>query len=85
MARKLATSATSVDILSCVGMEKIFTQDIHRLVKQRQAEHVAAILEEQERQDLLGLNDIQALSKLSFDKSEWTRRRSQKLVSVKYV
>ena len=82
MARKLATSATSVDILSCVGMEKIFTRDINRLVKQRQAEHVAAILEEQERQDILGLNDTQALSKLSFDKSEWTRRRSQKLVSV---
>lgn len=82
VARKLASPTTSVDILLCVGMEKIFTHDIHRLVKQRQAEHVAAILEEQERQDLLGLNDIQALSKLSFDKSEWTRRRSQKLVSV---
>ena len=71
LSRKLETSpATSEDVLMCVGMEKIFSQDINRRVKQKQAEHVHAILGEQERQDMQGVVDVDALARLSLSSSE---------------
>ena len=62
----------------CVGMEKIFSQDINRRVKQKQAEHVYTILGEQERQDMRGIVDADALARLSLSSSEWTRRRARR-------
>ena len=80
---KLATSPADADTVhECVGLERVFTSEINRTVKLRQAAHFRTILKEQERQDMRGIVDVEALSKLSFDSSEWTRDRAHNLASA---
>ena len=49
--------------MMCVGMEKIITTEVTLQVKQRQAKHLQTILVEQLRQDILGVVDMEVLSR----------------------
>ena len=68
--------------MMCVGMEKIITTEVTLQVKQRQAKHLQTILVEQLRQDILGVVDMEALSRLSHSSSEWTRCRAHKYAAA---
>ena len=68
--------------IMCVGMEKIITTEVTLQVKQRQAKHLQTILVEQLRQDILGVVDMEALSRLSHSSSEWTRCRAHKYAAA---
>ena len=63
-------------IRSVVGLEKVLAG---RMIKERQVKHVRTILCEQELQDMRGVTDVEALSRLSYSSSEWSRRRAHNL------
>ena len=65
-----------VDKIRSVGLEKVMAG---RLIKERQVKHVRTILCEQELQDMRGVTDVEALSRLSYSSSEWSRRRAHNL------
>ena len=60
-------------------MEKILSINVCKEVKRRQKQHVRSILEEQARQELCNVVDVDALSRLSRNNSKWTNSRSHKL------
>ena len=81
MISKVVTSPADLrsdDVLLCIGMEKYLTIDTNRIVRRKQAKHVRTILDEQERQDMRGIVDVDALARLSYASSEWTRHRSHR-------
>ena len=64
------------DKIRSVGLEKVMAG---RLIKETQVKHVRTILREQELQDMRGVTDVEALSRLSYSSSEWSRRRAHNL------
>ena len=82
---KLTTTTTPIDnddLIMCIGMEKLLTPKLSRIVKQRQLDHLHSILAEQERQENEKIVDEEAIASLSEQNSEWTRRRSHKLATA---
>lgn len=65
------------DKIRSVGLEKVVAG--RRLIKETQVKHVRTILCEQELQDMRGVTDVEALSRLSYSSSEWSRRRAHNL------
>ena len=81
ISRKLASTSQieTDDLILCIGMEKILSINVCKEVKRRQKQHVRSILEEQARQELCNVVDVEALSRLSQNNSKWTNSRSHKL------
>jgi len=81
ISRKLASTSQieTDDLILCIGMEKILSINVCKEVKRRQKQHVRSILEEQARQELCNVVDVEALSRLSRNNSKWTNSRSHKL------
>jgi len=82
---KLTTTTTPIDnddLIMCIGMEKLLTPKLSRIVKQRQLGHLHSILAEQERQEVESIVDEEAIACLSRQNSEWTRRRAHKLATA---
>ena len=81
ISRKLASTSQiqTDDLILCIGMEKILSINVCKEVKRRQKQHVRSILEEQARQELCNVVDVEALSRLSQNNSKWTNNRSHKL------
>ena len=82
---KLTTTTTPIDnddLIMCIGMEKLLTPKLSRIVKQRQLDHLHSILAEQERQEVENIIDEEAIASLSEQNSEWTRRRAHKLATA---
>ena len=81
ISRKLASTSQieTDDLILCIGMEKILSINVCKEVKRRQKQHVLSILEEQARQELCNVVDVEALSRLSQNNSKWTNNRSHKL------
>lgn len=83
ISRKLTTTPIdNDDLIMCIGMEKLITPKLSRLVKQRQLDHLHSILAEQERQEVENIIDEEAIACLSQQNSEWTRRRAHKLATA---
>ena len=83
ISRKLTTTPIdNDDLIMCIGMEKLLTPKLSRLVKQRQLDHLHSILAEQKRQEVENIIDEEAIACLSQQNSEWTRRRSHKLATA---
>ena len=81
ISRKLASTSQiqTDDLILCIGMEKILSINVCKEVKRRQKQHVLSILEEQARQELCNVVDVEALSRLSQNNSKWTNNRSHTL------
>lgn len=74
------THATTPDRLcECLGLEAFMNKDLMLSIANKRRAHIDAILSEQRRQRERGVCDLETLSKISKESSEWTATRAQKL------
>ena len=61
ISRKMASTSQieTDDLILCIGMEKILSINVCKEVKRRQKQHVLSILEEQARQELCNVVDVE--------------------------
>ena len=67
------------DLLKCVGMESIMTQELRTMVHRRKREHVRAVLTVQSDQDSRDVVNEDEIARVSRRSSKWTRKRAQEL------
>ncbi|KAL7466144.1 hypothetical protein ACHAXS_011034 [Conticribra weissflogii] len=79
------TSSSNEDEHLCTfGLEHLLSRDDCNELISRRLETINAVLDEQERQDDLGIWDPQAISFVSFKYSKWARERAQELGEIHY-
>ncbi|KAL7539329.1 hypothetical protein ACHAXR_011826 [Thalassiosira sp. AJA248-18] len=76
------TEANSPEWLyECLGLDKLISHDFMMQVAKKRRTHTDAVLSAQSLQKQQGVLDIEKLSRVSEDNSQWTRNRAQKLAS----
>mmetsp|Transcript_5692 Transcript_5692/g.11773 ORF Transcript_5692/g.11773 Transcript_5692/m.11773 type:complete len:202 (-) Transcript_5692:251-856(-) len=78
------SSSKEDDDLCSFGLEHLLSRDDCNELISRRLETINAVLDEQERQDDLGMWDPQAISFVSFRYSKWARERAQELGEIHY-
>ena len=84
--RKLANtpmqSISQDDLFACVGIELYLSYDILTKTPERRYNHVWSILGAQHRQRRLHINNVDELSRISSQSSEWATSRSQSIAAM---
>lgn len=69
-------------LYECVGIEVFVTQGLAMHVAEKKRMHIDAVLSEQRLQEENGVCDIETLSSVSKNGSQWHRNRARKLASA---